>query len=177
MLTTRLRQIGILSAAALIAVAFAVKPASAVGTDNPPPDTKKEKKDGKAAPDAKQEQHAKFLKGYRAARQLIVDGKYAEGIAAMHALGRDDHADVRNYIGYANRKLGKYDESKKWYDLALSADPKHTRTWSYYGMWHAEQGNRLMANDYLQKVKLLCGTENCQEFIELKAVIDDKASY
>ena len=57
---------------------------------------------------------------------------------------------------------------------ALAADPKHARTWSYYGMWQAEQGNRLKAEDFLQKVKLICGNEGCKEFTELRAVIDGK---
>jgi len=32
-------------------------------------------------------------------------------------------------------------------------------TWSYYGMWHAEQGNLLKAREYLTKVETLCGTK------------------
>jgi hypothetical protein len=44
-------------------------------------------------------------------------------------------------------------------------------------MWQMEQGNRLKAEDDLQKVELLCGTTACKEYIELKAVIDGKASY
>ena len=108
---------------------------------------------------------------------MILDGKYEDGIKAMHALGQDEHPDVANYIGYSYRKLGDFDQSKHWYELALAADPKHARTWSYYGMWHAEQGNRLKAEDYLQKVKLICGTESCQEYLQLKAVIDGTGSY
>jgi tetratricopeptide (TPR) repeat protein len=77
----------------------------------------------------------KFLRDYGAARQLILAGSYQVGIAAMHALGHDEHPDVANYIGYANRKLGNYEQSKIWYETALEADPNHTRTWSYYGMW------------------------------------------
>ena len=66
---------------------------------------------------------------------------------------------------------------KFWYEKALAADPNHVRTWSYYGMWQAEQGNRLKAEDYLQKVKLICGTADCEEYRQLRAVIDGTASY
>ena len=188
MKTTRLHHAGIFAAAALIAVAFAVRPVAAVGTDTPPPSDTSKPKDDKKGSQKKDEkkknakkqseiEHAKFLAGYRAARDLILAGKYEDGIAAMHALKQDSHPDVANYIGYANRKLGKYDDSKKWYEAALAADPKHVRTWSYYGMWHAEQGNRLKANEYLRTVKRLCGNETCKEFAELKAVIDGTASY
>ena len=119
----------------------------------------------------------KFLRDYRAARQLILAGNYQAGIAAMHALGHDEHPDVANYIGYANRKMGNYEQSKVWYEAALKADPNHTRTWSYYGMWQMEQGNRLKAEDFLQKVKLLCGNTDCEEYLQLKAVIDGTGSY
>jgi tetratricopeptide (TPR) repeat protein len=184
------------SAAALIAVAFGLKPASAIGTDNPPPpksdsgkksDTKsdkqksgkkKKKNDTTGAIDAQRKlANAEFLNGYRAARAMILAGDYQGGIKAMHALGHDEHPDVANYIGYAYRKLGDYDDSKVWYEKALAADPNHVRTWSYYGMWEMEQGNRLKAQDFLQKVKLICGNTTCKEYTELKAVIDGTGTY
>ena len=181
--TKALRTIGMLAAAGLLVIAVSIKPVAvyAMGTDNPPTDDgskKKKKNDGSAIEQRKQQQaDARFLRDYRAARELILAGNYQAGIAAMHALGRDDHPDVANYIGYANRKMGNYEQSKIWYEAALKADPNHVRTWSYYGMWQMEQGNRLMALDDLQKVKLLCGTADCKEYIELKAVIDGTGSY
>jgi len=179
----RLRKAGYLAAAALLVTAVSIKPVAvyAMGTDNPPPtdDGKKKKKGDGSAIELQEQQlaQAKFLRNYRAARELILAGDYKGGIAAMHALGHDEHPDVANYIGYANRKLGNYEQSKIWYEAALKADPNHTRTWSYYGMWHMEQGNRLKAEDYLAKVNALCGNTSCKEYIELKAVIDGKASY
>jgi tetratricopeptide (TPR) repeat protein len=183
-LTQALRRAGVLAAAALLVTAVSIKPVTvfAMGTDSPPPadDGKKKKKKKDNSVIEQQEQQLaqeKFLLDYRAARQLILDGNYEAGIAAMHALGHDEHPDVANYIGYANRKLGNYDQSKIWYEAALKADPNHVRTWSYYGMWQMEQGNRLKALDNLQKVKLICGTTDCEEYRQLKAVIDGTASY
>jgi tetratricopeptide (TPR) repeat protein len=108
---------------------------------------------------------------------LILAGNYQGGIAAMHALGHDDNADVANYIGYSFRRLGDYGQSKVWYEKALAANPDHTSTWSYNGMWQMEQGNRLNALDDLKKVKLLCGNTTCREYAELKAVIDGTLTY
>jgi tetratricopeptide (TPR) repeat protein len=187
-----LQHAGIVVAAALLTVSFSLKPASAIGTDSPSTssDTKKEKSDKQKSEKKKKDDKsgaltdqqrkltdAKFLEGYRAARELILAGQYEAGINAMHALGRDDHPDVANYIGYAFRRLGDYGDSKVWYEKALASDPKHVRTWSYYGMWHAEQGNRLKAEDFLQKIKLICGNTDCKEYTELKAVIDGTGSY
>ncbi len=182
-LTKALRSAGVFAAAAFLVTAISIKPVTvfAMGTDSPPTDdgSKKKKKNDGSAIEQQQQKLAqeKFLRDYRAAREMILAGNYEGGIAAMHALGRDDHPDVANYIGYANRKMGNYDQSKIWYEAALKADPNHVRTWSYYGMWQMEQGNRLKAEDDLAKVKLICGNTNCEEYRQLKDVIDGKASY
>jgi tetratricopeptide (TPR) repeat protein len=182
--TRAFRYIGMVAAAALLATAVGLKPVTvhAMGSDNPPPaddgKSKKKKKDGNMIEERQQQEaYAKFLRGYRAARELILAGDYTGGIAAMHALGNDSHPDVANYIGYSYRRLGDYEDAKVWYEKALAADPNHVRTWSYYGMWQMEQGNRLKAEDDLKKVQLICGNTSCEEFRQLKAVIDGKASY
>lgn len=182
-LTKTLRRLAMLAVAGLIITAIGTKALYAAASDvpspYPPAEDSKKKKEKKSAIEVQERQlaEAKFLRDYRAAHELIQAGQYETGIAAMHALGRDEHPDVANYIGYANRKLGNYDQSKVWYEAALKADPSHTRTWSYFGMWHAEQGNRLKAQDFLAKVNVLCGDTSCKEYTELKAVIDGKASY
>ena len=184
--TQALRRIGIFAAAALLVTAVSIKPVKvyAMGAEGPYPTSDEEKKkDKKKKSNNVIEQQVqklaqeKFENSYRAARQLILAGNYQSGIAAMHALGHDEHPDVANYIGYANRKMGNYEQSKIWYEAALKADPDDTRTWSYYGMWQMEQGNRLKAEDFLQKVNALCGNTYCQEYIQLKAVIDGTGTY
>ena len=118
-----------------------------------------------------------FLDGYKTAHAMIYQqSDYAAGIAKLRALGHDDHPDVANLIGFSSRKLGRYDDAKLWYEKALAANPNHTLTWSYYGMWHAEQGNVLKARDHLEKVKSICGTE-CREYVMLKEVIDGSRTY
>jgi tetratricopeptide (TPR) repeat protein len=118
-----------------------------------------------------------WINHFWAAHALIQKGDYEAGITALHALASDDHPDVATYLGYANRKLGRYDEAKYWYDKALAADPNHVRTWAYYGMWHLEQGNRLKAEDYLQKIELICGGTNCRSYKMLKAALDGTLVY
>ena len=178
-----LRRIGVIAAATLLATAVSTKPLYAMGGDeNPAPPTddgskNKQKKDNAIEQRQQQLAYEKFLRAYRDARLIILAGNYPGGLAAMRALGRDDNADVANYIGYAYRKLGDYQASKIWYQKALAADPNHVRTWSYYGMWQMERGNRLKALDDLQKVKLICGNTSCEAYKQLKDVIDGKATY
>jgi tetratricopeptide (TPR) repeat protein len=118
-----------------------------------------------------------FIAGYKAAYAMIYErGDYENAITALRALDHDDNADVANLIGYASRKLGHYDEAKIWYERSLAADPNHAVTWSYYGMWQAEQGNLLKAKDDLEKVRLICGT-TCEPYKMLKDVIDGTETY
>ena len=98
-----LRHLPMLAVAALLVTAVGAKPLYAMGTDNPPPTDDGKKKDKKGSAIEEQEQQlalakeqAKFLRDYRAARELILAGRYDAGIAAMHALGHDEHPDVAN---------------------------------------------------------------------------------
>jgi len=138
--------------------------------------TKSSKKKKAPKKDEKKSER-QFIDGYKAAHALIYQHHdYTAGIAKLKSLGHDDNADVANLIGYSSRKLGRYDDSKFWYERALASDPTHARTWSYYGMWHAEQGNLLKARDFLAKVETLCGTR-CREYTELKGVIEGTRVY
>ena len=164
----------------LSAVLIAPDIAAAAGEENPTPpasQNKSNKDSNKKAKKDKSSSAEDFLTGYHAAYALIYDkGDYAGGIAALRALGYDDNADVATLLGYASRKLGRYDDAKVWYERALAADPDHAVTWSYYGMWQAEQGNVLKAQDDLEKVRLICGTD-CKPYKMLKDAIDGAVTY
>ena len=178
---TRLLAVAILAGA----VSGAPQLAAASGESNPaPPQTNQPsgstttKDKTKKPPKQNNSSIEDFLTGYHAAYALIYDkSDYEGGIAALRAMGYDDNADVATIIGYASRKLGRYDDAKYWYDKALAADPNHVVTWSYYGMWHAEQGNLLMAKDDLEKVRQICGNTECHEYVALKEVIDGTRTY
>jgi tetratricopeptide (TPR) repeat protein len=178
--------------AATLLLAFAVAApdiAAAVSEENPappsqppqppqpPPASKQKAEPKKKDTNEKRSSAEEFLAGYHAAWALIYDKHdYQAGIAALRALGYDHNADVATLIGYASRKLGRYDDAKLWYEQALAADPNHAVTWSYYGMWQAEQGNVLKAKDDLEKVRLICGTD-CRPYKMLKEAIDGTVTY
>lgn len=166
MTTTALK----LATLAIVAFTLSAGPALAAGTDTPPPssdsDKSKSKKKGQKS----------FLDGYRKAYASIYqDHDYASGISQLKALKQNGHADVANLIGYANRKLGDYAESKIWYEAALKADPTHVRTWQYYGLWQLEQGNRTQAQVHLDKIASLCGT-SCAEYRSLSEAMGTVAA-
>jgi len=182
-----MRLTSLLAAAVLVsAAAAAPHVAKAMETNNPnPPQTKTQHPPSNAGTTKtkkpksdKSSATEDFYKGWHKAYALIYDkGDYPGGIAVLRAMGHDDNADVATLIGYASRKLGRYDDAKLWYDRALAADPNHALTWSYYGMWHAEQGNILKATDDLEKVRSICGNTTCREYTALKAAIDGTVTY
>jgi predicted Zn-dependent protease len=113
-----------------------------------------------------------FAQGYRAAYATIYDrNDYAAAIEQLKALGRDDHPNVANLIGYSYRKLGDYKLSQVWYERALKADPNHVLTWQYYGLWQIEQGNRDQAQYHLSRIAAICGTD-CEEYRSLAAALE-----
>jgi tetratricopeptide (TPR) repeat protein len=148
---------------------------SSAPADKPGAKTPKKKKAPKTNGQKSEQQ---FIDGYKAAHAMIYKHhEYAAAIDKLKSLGHDDNADVANLIGYSSRKIGRYEDSKLWYERALAADPDHTVTWSYYGMWYAEQGNLLKAREFLAKVETLCGNTKCREYTELKGVIEGTRTY
>jgi len=177
-------RIRFLHAASALTLLLAASPGLVYAVDSPTPSSQPAAKPNAPAKKAVKKKTPKqkkseqqFIDGYKAAHAMIYQGHdYTGGFAKLRALGRDDHPDVANLLGYTSRKLGKYDDAKFWYEKALAANPNHTLTWSYYGMWHAEQGNFLKARDHLAKVASLCGT-GCREYVMLKEVIEGTRVY
>jgi tetratricopeptide (TPR) repeat protein len=178
-----MRKTPLLAAIVLSVAVGAPRFAAAVETNSPAPPSQSTQPSGTTTTTHKTKKEKsgsaeKFLNDWHKAYALVYDkGDYVGGIATLRAMGYDDNVDVATLIGYASRKLGRYDDAKYWYDKALAADPNHALTWSYYGMWQAEQGNVLKAKDDLEKVHMICGNTECHEYVALKEVIDGTRTY
>ncbi len=116
-------------------------------------------------------QRAQQPHDFAGARQLILGGQYDAGIAAMRALKFDDHPDIATFLGLAYRKLGRLDEARAWYERALAVDPNHRLALSFYGMMRAETGDMDQARADLEKLKVICGGTECNEYEALAGVI------
>lgn len=198
-MTRTLRRIAFLAAIALAAItlsghAFAAgtdepaKPATSPGDKTPDTKTDATKTDAKPA-DAKpadpkagdkpadKKSDLDFRKGYKLAYDAIYNRQdYAAGIVMLRALGQDRHPDVANLIGFSSRKLGRTEEAKHWYETALAADPNHTRTHQYFGMWHLERGDRVTAEQHLEKIRLICG-QGCEDYASLRDALNGNMTY
>jgi Flp pilus assembly protein TadD len=108
------------------------------------------------------------------ARALILSGKYEAGIAAMKALGYDDHPDVAGSIGFSYAKLGNANEARAWDAKALGADPNHVATLGNSGALYVAQGDLAKARGDLDRIKAACGGTTCREYRDLESLIAAK---
>src|SRR2546421_12404211 len=180
-------RLGTVTVASLFALSLGVGGALAAGGSGGPPDSRDpnpiKKESGppqsKTGQKSKKERRSEqdFRDGYMLAFQLVQAEQYDAAFAAFKQLDADDVPDVANYLGYTARKLGDYELSKVWYERALVSDPKHVRTWQYYGMWQVEQGNMLKAADFLGKIEAICGNKTCKEYQDLKGGMEGTVTY
>ena len=68
-------------------------------------------------------------------------------------------------------------QAKFWHESALRDDPVHVGNLSYYGMLHAEQGNVLKAEDFLRKISMICGGNDCEPYKNPRGLIEGKFTY
>ena len=113
-----------------------------------------------------------FLDKYHAAVALIDAGKYDDALVAMKALDDGTSADVVNYIGYINRKMGKMAQAQMYYEAALHMRPNHRGALEYYGEWYCMMGNVEKAKANLATIKTVYGADT-KEYVALSRMIDD----
>jgi tetratricopeptide (TPR) repeat protein len=171
-----MRRLSMLLVPGLVSMTLAAGPvltsAYAAGSDEPSSPPKSDSSGKKSKKKSSSVSDPKFLAAYRTAYTTIYDRHdYTSAIDQLKALKREDVADVANLIGYSYRKLGDYQQSKIYYELALKDDPNHVRTWQYYGLWQLEQGNREQAQYHLNKIASLAGTDS-SEYRSLAAALD-----
>ena len=79
-------------------------------------------------------------------------------------------ADILNYLGFTTRKLGDYEGGEKFYLLGLQIEPNHNGINEYLGELYVVTNRIDMAKERLEVLK----TCNCEEYEELKEIIDGK---
>jgi len=81
---------------------------------------------------------------------------------------KPNQADTLNYLGFATRKIGNYEEGEKFYLLGLKIDPNHAGINEYLGELYVATNRMDLA---MQRLKVLKNC-NCEEYQELKDIID-----
>ncbi len=81
------------------------------------------------------------------------------------------NADAHNFLGYASRWLGKYDDAFAAYGQALALDPTHKGALHYSGIAYLKTNQKAQAEAQLARLKAVCAT--CDETNQLaKAVAE-----
>jgi tetratricopeptide (TPR) repeat protein len=101
--------------------------------------------------------------------QLIENKQFEQAILELNQADQDD-ADVANLLGYSNRKLENYDVALKYYQHALSINPKHKGANEYLGELYLETGEIDMAKQRLAILDDVCFFP-CSEYTALKRSI------
>src|SRR6056300_629673 len=106
----------------------------------------------------KQGKTEKANKKYKKALELLV----------ISNKEKPNKADTLNYLGFTTRKLGDYAGGEKYYLEGLSIEPNHNGINEYLGELYVVTSRIDLAKERLDVLKSC----NCEEYEELKAIID-----
>ncbi len=112
---------------------------------------------------------------YVTAVSMINEHRYEEAIAYLNDArwAAGPHPDILTYLGFANRKLKRYDVAESYYQTALGIYPAHRGALEYYGELKLERGDVAGAKAHLAKLEAICGF-GCNEADELRRWISEK---
>lgn len=112
---------------------------------------------------------------YVVAVTLINEKRYEEAITYLNTArwAAGPHPDILTYLGFANRKLNRYDVAESYYNAALDIAPTHRGALEYFGELKLERGNVAGARANLSKLEAICGF-GCNEAEELRRRIAEK---
>jgi tetratricopeptide (TPR) repeat protein len=107
-----------------------------------------------------------------AGKRALAASDWDAAIAALAPLAlRDDrNADVHNYLGYAYRRLRRFDEALWYYQQATALNPRHRSAHEHLGEAYLALGNTVKAEEHLAALGRSCLIP-CQEYEDLKRAI------
>ena len=96
--------------------------------------------------------------------------KKAIGYLLKHNKKFPADPNTLNYLGFAHRKIGDYENAEIYYSMGLELDPKHVGINAYMGELFVVTNRIDKAKERLAVLKDC----NCKEYKELKLVIEGK---
>ena len=108
----------------------------------------------------------------RQARDLLDKKHYAAAVPILTAslATAPMDADAWNLLGYATRKLGRFEEAERHYQKALAIKDDHKGALEYLGMLYVETKRLDQAKAILKRLDSACFF-GCEELDELKEAI------
>jgi len=98
---------------------------------------------------------------------------YKKAVKYLKKAAKKDknNADIYNLLGYSYRKMGKYDDSLKYYTKALELEPTHLDANEYIGELYLETDRPAKADEHLQILADTCNS-SCEQYEQLKNAIE-----
>lgn len=109
------------------------------------------------------------------ARNLIKAERFADAIPLLRELTKDapEKADIFNWLGFAYRNTGDFENSASAYEKALQLEPSHLQALEYQGQLFLALDNHDAAEANLRRIEALCAWP-CEE---KKALTDAIAAW
>ncbi len=101
------------------------------------------------------------------------DWKRAADHLAKAAAAEPNNADARNWLGFANRKLGNMEAAFAAYGEALKLDPSHKNAHEYIGEAYLMVGDLPSAEHHLATLRKLCTPIPCEEYKVLQRAVEE----
>lgn len=122
-----------------------------------------------AMPDA---DWAKLAPEFAAGKKALIAENWHGAIAVLKSAALRDprNADIRNYIGYAYRRLGQMAPAIEHYQQALILNPRHRSAHEHLGEVHLALGDPVTAEQHLAHLEDIC-LIGCEEYDDLKRAI------
>jgi Flp pilus assembly protein TadD len=115
--------------------------------------------------------NADWIEGKKAVEAQ--DWKRALPLLSRAAAAEPKNADIQNWLGFAQRKLGNMDAAFAAYAEALKLNPRHKHAHEYIGEAYLMVGNVAKAEQHLVELQRLCTPIPCEEYKDLKRAVDE----
>jgi Flp pilus assembly protein TadD len=101
------------------------------------------------------------------------DWKRAVELLTKAAATDPNNAEVRNWLGFAQRKSGNLDAAFTAYNQALKLNPQLKSAHEYIGEAYLLSGNVGKAEQHLAELQKLCTPIPCEEYKDLRRALDE----
>jgi Flp pilus assembly protein TadD len=115
--------------------------------------------------------HPDWVEGKKAIEAQ--DWKKAVEHLTKVAADEPESSDIRNWLGFAQRKLGNLDAAFAAYNEALKLNPNHKSAHEYIGEAYLMAGNLAKAEEHLAQLQRLCTPIPCEQLKDLRRAIDE----
>lgn len=109
---------------------------------------------------------------YEAGRDLAYAGRYDQAIDVLSLAANRNDKRILNFLGFAHRKAGRLEVGIGYYRQAIEIDPDYALVREYYGEALLMKGDLEGARAQLAAIESLCGSQNCEEYLDLAEDIE-----